>query len=51
MTKLLKVSTFAVIALAAAAAFGIHEAHAGYYDALGYYHPTCVWTFFGYYCG
>jgi hypothetical protein len=49
MNKLLKVSTFAVMALVASAAFGIREAHAGYYttycDAFfncwDVYVPTC----------
>jgi hypothetical protein len=48
MNKLLKVSTFAVMALIAGAAFGIREAHAGYYttycDAFycwDVYVPTC----------
>jgi hypothetical protein len=52
MNKLLKISSFAVIALIAAAAFGIHEAHAGYFDVFGLYHPTCWWNIYGIYvCG
>ena len=51
MNKLLKVSTFAVMALIAGAAFGIHEAHAGYFDVFGFYHRTCVWTVYGIVCG
>jgi hypothetical protein len=48
MNKLLKVSTFAVMALIAGAAFGIREAHAGYVETVcdgiycvDIYVPTC----------
>jgi hypothetical protein len=52
MYNLLKISAFAVTALIAAAALGIHEAHAGYVDIFGIYHPTCWWTIYGtYVCG
>jgi hypothetical protein len=52
MYNLLKISTFAVTALIAAAALGIHEAQAGYVDIFGLYHPTCWWTIYGtYVCG
>jgi len=51
MSKLFKISTIAVTALIAVAALGIGGAHAGYFDAYGIYHPTCVWTIFGTYCG
>ena len=47
MSKLFKISTIAVTALIAVAALGIGGAHAGYFDAFGIYHPTCVWTIFG----
>jgi hypothetical protein len=51
MNKVFKMSTIAVMAVIAAAALSIGAAHAGYYDAFGVYHPTCVWTIFGTYCG
>jgi hypothetical protein len=51
MNKLFKISTVAVMALIAVAALGIGGAHAGYFDAFGIYHPTCVWTIFGTVCG
>jgi hypothetical protein len=51
MNKLFKVSTVAVLALVAVAALGIGGAQAGYFDAYGYYHPICWWTFFGTVCG
>jgi hypothetical protein len=49
MSKLLKISTFAAMALVAATALGIHAAQAGYYtivcNAYGFcwdvYVPTC----------
>jgi hypothetical protein len=51
MNKLFKISTIAAMALIAVAALGIGGAHAGYFDAFGIYHPTCVWTIFGTVCG
>jgi len=56
MSKLLKISTVAMLALITAAAFGIHEAHAGYYTTvcniygcLDVYVPTC--NYFTGWCG
>lgn len=51
MSKLLKISASMAVALLGVAALGIHQAHAGYFDAWGFYHPTCVWTIFGTVCG
>ena len=31
-----------------AGALGMHEARAGYWDINGIYHPSCVWTIYGY---
>jgi hypothetical protein len=54
MSKLLKISTFAAMALVAAGSLGIHEAQAGYYTTVcnaftcwQVYVPTC--NYFG--CG
>jgi hypothetical protein len=48
MNKLLKISTFAAVALIGAAALGVHEAQAGYYTTVcnvfgcvQVYVPTC----------
>jgi len=50
MNRRLRVAIFAGMALIAAGALGIHEARAGYVDIYGMYHPTCVWTIYGYWC-
>jgi hypothetical protein len=46
-----KISTVALTELIAVAALGVGGARAGYFDAWGIYHPTCVWTIFGTVCG